>query len=134
MITQSDMFALLLKADPTFEPAWREFCDEWRDHSQPPLYLALSALATHLIAQLETRDTASFDAVFDVVERWHVEGDDYVREAATVGLLEDLQNMNLHTSTHPAAFRPWLRHESLLWWEGVEAFWAGQIPYITNRL
>jgi hypothetical protein len=133
MITHADMFAPILEADPTFEGAWRAFSDKWRDQVEPPLYLALNALARHLIAQLEAGDTASFDAVFDVVERWHVEGDDYVREAATVGLLEDMQDMKLHASTDPAAFRPWLRQESLLWWQGVEDFWAGRTARITKR-
>ncbi|WP_018428669.1 hypothetical protein [Hoeflea sp. 108] len=133
MITNTDMFAPMLEADPGFQDAWNTFSDKWRDHLEPPFYLALNALARHLIARLEAGDTASFDAVFDVVERWHVEGDDYVREAATIGLLEDLQNTKLHMSTDPAAFRPWLRPESLLWWEGVEDFWAGRTPLVTKR-
>lgn len=133
MILYANMFAPMLEADPSFDPAWRAFCEKWRDLAEPPFYLALNALARHLIAQLEAGDTARFDAVFDVVERWHLEGDEYVREAATVGLLEDLQDKKLHTSTQAAAFRPWLRPESLLWWEGVEDYWAGKTTLITKR-
>jgi hypothetical protein len=84
----------------------------------------LADLAHHLIGQLEAGATNRFEAVFDVVERWHVEGDDYVREAATVGLLEDLQNASLHTATSPDDFVPWLRPETRRWWQKVDAFWS----------
>jgi hypothetical protein len=70
----------------------------------------------------ETRPSLS--RVFAVVERWHVEGDSYVREAATIGLLEDLQNENLHSSTVPKDFEVFLGPESLKWWRKVERLWA----------
>jgi len=59
-----------------------------------PLYLALGDFAWHLIGMLERGETASLPAVFAAVERLHAEGEHYVREAATVGLLEALQNLN----------------------------------------
>jgi len=86
----------MLEACPSFSPAWEKFEAEWR--SEPdglPLYLALSDLARHLVGMLERGDTVSFPSIFAVVELWHREGDSYAREAATVGLLEDLQNTNL---------------------------------------
>lgn len=93
-----------------------------------PEYLALAALARHLIACLQAGDTGRFGNVFDVVERWHLEGEHYVKQAATVGLLEDLQNENLHDTTKPTDFLPWLRPESKRYWDKVERFWAtGQL-------
>jgi hypothetical protein len=118
------MFPILLEADPGFHPVWNEFVAEWRDDPELPLYLALSDLARYLIKRLETGNTASFQAIFLVVERWHVEGDPYVREAASVGLIEGLQNTHLHRSTEPAAFLPWLGPESRRWWKKVEDFWS----------
>ena len=124
MISRDEMFRPLLQADPTFQATWDAFLAKWQDEPDPaPLYLALGDLARHLVRRLETGDTAVFDAVFDVVERWHTEGDASVREAATVGLLEDLQNLNLHRTTRPEAFLPWLRPESRRWWDKVDAFW-----------
>jgi hypothetical protein len=58
------------------------------------------------------------------VEQWHVSGDTYVKEAATVGLLEDLQNTNLHEGTDPDAFRKFLGPESERWWSKVVRFWS----------
>ena len=123
MITKAEMMPMMLGACPSFENKWCEFLEEWRDDPDPPLYLALSELARHLIGMLARHDVASFPAVFAVVERWHVEGNAYVAEAATVGLLEDLQNSNLHESTEPEQFRPYLMPESNKWWDKLYAFW-----------
>ncbi len=118
------MFETLLAADPSFQPDWNAFLDHWRDEPGPlPLYLALGDLSRHLARQLERGETKAFDAVFDVVERWHLEGDPYVRKAATIGLLENLQNDNFYVTGRPEQFLPWLRPESLRYWRKVEAFW-----------
>ncbi len=122
-IQRQDMFVPLLAADPDFQPLWDAFREEWRDELELPEYLALADLARHLVAKLASWDTSRFDAIFDVIERWHVEGDDYVREAATIGLLENLQNTNIHDITEPDDFIPWLRPQSRRWWDKVDAFW-----------
>lgn len=117
------MMPLMLQACPSFEGKWHEFLEYWKEEPEPPLYLALSDLARHLISMLARRDVSSFPRVFDVVERWHVEGDPYVKEAAIVGLLEDLQNTNLHDGTAPEQFRPYLLPVSAKWWEKLYGFW-----------
>jgi hypothetical protein len=113
----------MLEACPAFRPVWDEFLKEWNSEGEPPVYLALSELARHLIAALASRDLDTLRRTFAVIERWHLEGDKYVREAATVGLLEDLQNTNLHVSTTPAEFEPFLLPTSLKFWRKVERFW-----------
>lgn len=129
VITAETMFESLLAADPSFRDTFVAVLEEYRDEDSPMRYLALADLARHLISQLERGETFRFDAVFDVVERWHIEGDSYVREAATVGLLEDLQNTNLHKgATNPDQFIPWLRPVSLDWWRKVDEFWTNGIP------
>ena len=85
-------------------------------------------LARRLIEQLAHGETARFNAVFDVVERWHLDGDQYVREAATIGLLEDLQNLSLPTRTRPSDFEPWLRPVTKKAWDKVEHFWSKGEP------
>jgi len=127
------MFEPLLVADPSFQPAWDRFLDEWCDKKGDlPLYLALSSLARHLIGRLAAGDTQAFPAVFDVVERWHLEGDPYVREAATIGLIEDLQNDGLHHTTQPADFERWLRPVSRNFWEQVEKYWSDGTPILLD--
>lgn len=124
MLGKDDMMPILLDACPSFAPAWQEFLAEWRGEDDLPLYLALGDLAWHLIGLVERGETAELPAVFRVVERWHLEGDEYVHEAATVGLLEDLQNLNLHKhGTDPAHFRTMLGPESRRCWDDLAASW-----------
>jgi hypothetical protein len=127
MITGETMFDPLLEACSSFLPAWQAHLAEYADlHAEGHAmhYLALADLARHLIGLKADGRTEAFPEIFAVVERWHIEGDHYVREAATVGLLEDLQNTNLHErGTQPDDFVPWLQPVSLRWWRKVEAFW-----------
>jgi hypothetical protein len=127
VITKSEMMPLMLTVCPSFEGKWSAFLDYWRDEPDLPLYLALSELARHMIDMLARMDVASFPEVFAVVERWHIEGNPYVAEAATVGLLEDLQNANLHASTEPEQFRPYLFPESAKRWDKLNEFWAAKL-------
>ena len=123
MICEHEMFELLLTKLPSFQLAWNAFCAEWAGEEDLPIYLALNDIARHLIHKLEVGDTTDFSSVFFVVELWHVDGDDTVRVAATVGLLEDLQNQNLYTIGTPSQFLPWLGPETQRFWKKVEAFW-----------
>lgn len=124
MIEREQMMAPMLEACPSFQPTWQEFIEHWQDEPELPIYLALGDLARHLASMLAAGQTDSFPAIFRVVERWHTEGDHYVREAASIGLLEDLQNANMHTTTEPEQFRKFLLPESERWWNKVHAFWA----------
>ena len=108
VIQRQAMMEPMLDACPSFRTAWDEFVEEWKCEPELPVYLALSELARHLIARLEAQDAATLSRAFAVVERWHLEGDDYVREAATSGLLDGLQNGNLHERTTPRQFEPLL--------------------------
>ena len=128
MITKNEMMELMLTACPSFRRAWEDFLVEWSTEDDKPLYIALGTLAQHLIDMLAAQQASELSQAFAVVERWHLEGDAYVREAASIGLLEDLQNDGLHTSTSPKDFEPFLMPESLKWWRKVEGFWNSGTP------
>jgi hypothetical protein len=123
MIERNEMMEPMLQACPSFQPVWIELLDEWRSEKDKPLYVALGSLAHHLIAMLAARDTAGLSSAFAVIERWHIEGDSYVREAATIGLLENLLNEGLHESTSPKEFERFLLPESLKYWSELDRFW-----------
>ena len=91
MIDKHEMFELALEACPSFKPVWEEFIAEWDDEKDLPLYLALGDLSRHISALIETKQDSELNALFAVIERWHTEGSPYVKEAATIGLLEGLQ-------------------------------------------
>jgi hypothetical protein len=121
------MMAPLLDACPSFQPAWQRFMDDWGAERDLPLYIALGDLAVHLLELLVLGKTSNFNAVFEVVERWHVDGDFYVREAATIGLLEGIQNVASHrTPDRSEEFVHWLRPVTRKWWFKLIAYWNGE--------
>lgn len=121
-ITRLTMFDQILVADPSFRPQWNSFMSEWADEPEPPLYLALGALAGHVIGRMEHGDTTGFDRIFAVVEQWHSNGDDYVKEAATIGFLESLQNRLGESDP----LEPWLGPLTKEWWGRLNGYWNGE--------
>ena len=72
-------------------------------------------------------DVSQFNEIFDVIELWHTHGDHYVREAATIGLLEQLQNGYQWPNPDAAdysLFEQWLRPETERCWLEVIGFWG----------
>jgi hypothetical protein len=125
MIELSTMMEPILEASPSFEPVWREFVAEWdSDPEELPYYLVLTDLARHIAKLFDQDADAELYAIFRVVETWHIDGDAYVKEAATVGLLEDLQNTNVVGNQTPLRCLNYLEPESMRWWRKVENFWT----------
>jgi hypothetical protein len=118
MIDRDEMMRLLLDACPSFRLEWDAFVSEWEDE-QPdlPLYIALAAFVRHLMVVYKRGELEVLREVFPVVERLQVEGDEYVRNAAIVGILECLANWNMHGTTKPKQFIPFLGPASQAWWE-----------------
>lgn len=126
MISKNQMMDVLLDACPSFRPAWETFLEDWKGEADAlPLYLALGDFARHLIAMLAASETATFPAIFEAVERLIIKGDHYVAEAAVIGLLESLQNLNLHSTTGPAQFECFLGPRSTAEWQDLDRFWGG---------
>jgi len=119
MIEKDEMLELAVKACPSFKPAWAEFLDDWQDEKDLPIYLALGDLSRHISSLVETAQDSEIKELFEVVERWHIEGSSYVKKAATIGLLEGLQGQSNVTS-----IEPYLLPESKKWWDKVNQFWG----------
>jgi hypothetical protein len=118
MISRDSMMQPILSVSPSFEPVWREFLAEWQgDPDGLPVYLALSDLARHMAALFDRGAESELREIFEIVEAWHLNGAPYVKEAATVGLLEDLQNTNISRRTDTDA-------SPCLSWPGVFALVA----------
>lgn len=121
MISKDEMMSALVAACPSFKPHWRAFLQEWRDEpAEMPLYVAVAAFARHLTSMLERGETSEFNQIFREIDNLLVEGDAYVREAATIGILEPLQN-----AKEPERFRHYLGPESQKWWDKLNRFWDG---------
>ena len=124
MISKETMMLPILQVAEGFKPIWNEFLDEWSDENEVPVYLALSDLARYVSTLVEKSDGEELRDIFSVVERWHLEGDKFVKEAATVGLLEDLQNTNVVGVGVPQKIEPFLLPQTKLWWQKVSLFWS----------
>jgi len=119
---------LVLEAVPSFEEEWRAHVEEENAADVPGerrlCYVDVADLLGHLAARTAEGETSELAPLMAVVERLHVEGDDYVRQLATIGYLE-----GLHGSVAQGELpdvRPLLGPESLRWWRGLEEFWGGR--------
>jgi hypothetical protein len=120
---------LILEATPSFAVLWADLKDENADDEGRLYYLDAAAVARHLVDLLERGVGNEVAATLAVVERLHVQGSGYVRELATIGYLEDLQNWAARSSTvQPEDFVPLLGPESRRWWRGLNALWSGEVP------
>ena len=122
-ITQDQVMPLLLNACPTFREVWDS------SENQDLLYVCLGGFAHHLLHMYKERRTDEFPAVCEVIERLHLEGTCYVKEAATVGFLEGVQNA-WADEVAPEEFFRFLLPESRKWWKELNDFWDGKIPHL----
>lgn len=127
MIHRTQMMQLLVTACPSFAARFAAgAANDYQDENGETLeYLALSDFSSHILSLIAAQQFDELPATFAVVERLHVEGDKYVREAATVGLLEALQNDGEHRKVEKSRITKWFGPETQKWWDRLNNFWAG---------
>jgi hypothetical protein len=130
MIEQAEAMPLLVGACPSFKDAWTEHL---REHGDESPYVAAGSLADHLLALHRANTTTSFSAVAAVIERLHVEGSPGVKEFATIGVLEAVQNVWSNKGADPNTFCRFLGKESQWWWQSLNDFWSGKVPHVGHR-
>jgi hypothetical protein len=123
MIDRAAMMESIIVACPGFAPTFDAFLAEWADETELPYYLALGDFSRYLIKLLENDERDELTMAFKIIEQFHVDGDKYVREAATIGIIESLQNSSLHKRTEPDQFVEFLRPVSLMFWHKVTGSW-----------
>jgi hypothetical protein len=131
MITKEEMLPILVGSCPSFANKWEEHKREYNDEEGFLPYVALGAFARHLVKLYEERKTGEFEKIFDVIEKLHIEGDAYVKEAATIGLLEGLQNT---ANENAEKFVPYLKPDTLKWWNELNKFWNAEIRYVGETI
>ena len=132
MITADEVIPLFLEASPSFAAAWKGYTDE-ASYEPGLLYIDLGEVSRHLIELWRANNSEELRAAFLLVERLQLEGDDYVKEATTIGLLEDLQNNAGHQGIDAEIFRPMLGPESRQWWDGLNKFWSGKARRVERQ-
>jgi len=128
MIDKTAMMQALVETCPTFTPVYESFISDWPDEHDRPLYLLLADFARFLVTLLESGNHEIMNAAFELIETLITDGDSFVSTAAVVGILENLQNTNIHRSTTPDQFVTLLGTMSLDHWQKLNEFWSGSGP------
>ena len=115
---------LLLEACPSFAERWKEHRAFYGDEQL--LYIDVGEFAGHLIDLYKQNQKQEFSAIFSTIEKLHIEGDDYVKEVATIGFLEGVQNIAGNSGLDPEVFVEYLKPESIKWWKKLNDFWNGK--------
>lgn len=128
-IRREEIMPLLIEACPSYSERWSAYVSE-PEFDDELTYVHLGDFARHLVELLQSGQTCEFSGVFSVIERLHVEGDSYTKEAATVGALESLQNVAGNSGIDPNNFEPFLEAVSRHWWRHLNDFWGGKRPRV----
>jgi hypothetical protein len=129
MLEARDVIPALIAACPSYAPRWRAYqADAMFDASL--LYVHLGDFSDHLVSVLRDGDLGEVATTCKGIEQLHVDGDAYVREAATIGLLEGIQNHAEHAGIPLDDFVPLMGPVSLSWWRGLVEFWEGRAPTV----
>ena len=124
MIDVPEMFELFLAACPGAHASWKEHCQKSKPRELP--YLGVAVFAHHLVDCVRLNELDQLPPVFETVERLILEGDPEVRSLATIGFLEDVQNIASWQPFGNKVFRPYLGPASLAAWEEIEEIWRGK--------
>jgi hypothetical protein len=125
VISRDQVMPLLMEACPSYRLPVED---------QELLDVMLSDFARHLLHLQQQSRTEEFPVVAHAIERLHIEGDHYVREAATIGLLEGIQNVWGNEATDPELFVRHLLPVSAKWWQSLNDFWSGKSKFVGEGL
>jgi hypothetical protein len=129
MIRREQVIDVLLEACPSYRARWDQVrADPVFDAEL--LYVHLGDFADHLVDLIAGGESTELPGVAGALERLHLEGDDFVKEAATIGLLEGIQNVAGNRGVPTKIFEQTLGIESRRWWDSLVAFWSGKIPHV----
>jgi hypothetical protein len=138
VIGRDDVMPMLLEAVPSFSEQWSEIEDDpmfGDDRTGTRLhYIDVAWFAPHVVRLQRSGATGELTRLFEVIEMLHTDGDEYVKELATIGYLEGIQTACSHPpDVRQEEFEPYLGSESRRWWRGLNAFWSGKIPRVSAR-
>jgi len=129
VIETDQVLDMLVQACPTFAAARDAHVAEY---GNDVLYVAAGEFAHHLLALQLGDATSCFAEVGATIERMHTDGTPEVKELATIGVLEGIQNVWGHSSVSPDEFLQYLGPESHSWWQGLNNFWSGKAPVVRS--
>jgi hypothetical protein len=129
MIERGDLISVLLQEVPQLREEWaRYLSDSGADIDGT--YVQLAWFANAMVESAKAGRKEALAGIAVAIERLHVEGDAFVREAATIGLLEGIQNYAGDSDGLLPILVDSLGPESRRWWNSLNAFWDKKIPFV----
>ena len=125
MIQKSQVIPILLVSCPGFQPIWDKHRELW-EGEEAGIYNDLAEFATFIVDAYARQDLEPVAAAFAAIEQLLDEGDEEVRTAASIGFLEDIQNISSHRPFGAAVFVQWLGPKSTADWAEIEETWRGK--------
>ena len=97
-------------------------------------YVAIGDFVRHLCAQYLSGNRGFLDAAFKYIEELHKSKSGKVRELATIGILEGLQNILSDQGIKEIEFEKSLGPESAKWWRQLNKFWNKEIRFVGESI
>lgn len=125
MITKNEVMDIFLHACPLFKKYWfsQHINDIWDRSSETILYTDFSFLARHVMNSFLNNTVEDLPTIFNIVENLLIDGDEFVKEATVVGLLEDIQNLVLSNGNELNLFLMYFGTETLKQWNELIIYW-----------
>jgi hypothetical protein len=129
VIIRDDIMDLVRALDPRFEEVAEVFLEDWADdpiteRDGLPHYLYFAEIADVIGSDFAAGVEAKHRRTFHLIERFILEGEHYVSEAAVVGLLEDIQYALKRRQIPLERAHPLLLTESRYQWDDLIRFWG----------
>jgi len=135
MIEKHQVMLLLIESCKSYKSTWDKYMSEnYHEGDEQLLYMDLSNFAKYIIKIYKSGENDCLYDVFNTIEIINNDGDEYVQEAITIGLLEDIQNFALGEKIELNEFEKYLGRESSKWWKQIDKFWTGKIKYVGETL
>lgn len=125
MIQKTQIMPLVLTRCPGFMPTWEKHLALWHGE-EAGIYNDLAEFATFVVNCYSQQDTETIIAAFALMEELLVSGDEEVRNAASIGFLEDVRNIASWQPFKSAVFVHWLGPKSKLAWDEIEETWRSK--------
>lgn len=120
-----DLVPALLSACPKAKARWDEHLEQWRGEPRGH-FNDMAVFAHHIVeSYFEHDDRREMRPFFDLLNHMLLYGDAQVRELATIGLIEDIQNIASGRPGRWQVFEPWLHPATRQAWQQIEEMWRG---------
>lgn len=83
-----------------------------------------------IVVLYKADETTEFEKIFGVLERFIIEGDEYVENTGIIGFIENLQNVAGNNELDPEVFYKYLKPLSVKLWNKVNLFWEDPDSYL----